>query len=320
MDIAKVKLDNINKTYQDFVTTLNNLSEEEIVGNEGFLGDVLVKIEEKLYQGMKAISDFFNTTDIVINGVTEYATKSPDIKRLYQANKRLKKYIDSGKIEPAKLVNLYVPVLLGVNRNMEDLVNMLDEDKYLPNKLLQILNEYKNTIDELLHTKVSQIEHNIPVKPKSFDETLIKNIKKDLDNIIDSKNLVDRMKLGRVFKKVSNLPNTIDKVVELGKFYSLETLEKIDALNDEVATSTRLLVNNLEKIDLSRNALARLSLYIKLHAEVITAVSFVIFVYYQVVNMLASIIETIESKKIENESIFQKLFGLKKSIMEKLNN
>jgi len=120
------KIDAITSKFIEDVK-LENLEDGVGIESFEFIDNIFYKVDKAFENSIKSIIDFFNTSNIFLDSVIEYKTKTPSITTLYKKRVDFIKLTNTTKFY--KLVNKKVPVMLGLKITYKDLYNILDKNK-----------------------------------------------------------------------------------------------------------------------------------------------------------------------------------------------
>jgi len=279
-------------------------NEDIDVGNEGFelLDKTLYKIDKAFENSIKGVMGFFQNTNIFIEDLMEYKTKTPSITNLHKARPTFIKVSDRIKFHSVE--NRKAPVILGLKLTYKELMELLAANSSYVNGLEDSMNRFINFLDSLLDSKKDELNVNVDKDEVSALASNVKNINKSLDTVTHDKLLKDRVELKRLTKNFRELNETINLTLKLGNVYRMENLERIYELNEEINSKLDLLYDIIKskKASISKDDIKKISMYIGNMAKMLTAVAFLFYLYYQLVDMLVATIKMIEMED-EDKSI-----------------
>jgi len=287
------KIDAITSKFIEDVK-LENLEDGVGIESFEFIDNIFYKVDKAFENSIKSIIDFFNTSNIFLDSVIEYKTKTPSITTLYKKRVDFIKLTNTTKFY--KLVNKKVPVMLGLKITYKDLYNILDKNKSYINGIEDAMNRFNMYIDDILNSDKNKFKFSID---KSEIKALDKNvnfINKDLDGVTSSKILKDRLPLTSVVKDFNDMKKVIDDTLVLGNVYKMEKLEEIYELNETIGNSLNVLYKAIKSknVNMTKQDIKQLSEYIGSMAKSITSIAFLFYLYYQLVDMLVATIKVIE--------------------------
>lgn len=285
--------------------TDNNLKVQ--AGMEAFniLDKFFYKIDKSIQSTILSTVNYFNTTDIYIDDLSEYTTKTPNIRNLVEVNKTLRDIVaNDGKF--FKISSKKAPVLLGLNIDLNTLYNLLN-DNLVPIKNLETyVNDFNKVLDDILNSKKDKIDLNI-------DKSSLKDITKDVETInkglsrVTSKTvLVDRQPINKLVSNYRQLQQLTSNTIRLGNKFTMERLETINEYNREIVTKLDAIHKSLTNNDsnMVREDLDIFIEYINSIAKMVTSVAFLFYLYYQLVNMLVGIVK-IADMSVEDKNIIE---------------
>jgi len=286
------------------VNSIAVIDDKEIVsGNEGIVGDVLTGIDNLLVRGIKNMQNILLSTNIVLDGVSEYKTKTPSVKELQSYRTTLKRVLNQKDFNVHNVVKRNAPVTLGLDVTLNKLVDIISGTTIYTNNAVAILEKHNSIILDMMSVKTSELGNYIPNNRDLYTLTNNnKNIIKSLQTITNDKVKTDRKKLLKVVDKINTVPDLIDDTLALGKTLSYEELDTLREITEEITGNSTTLVDSIlandKKID--NKTKEALSYYLKTLAEYITNVTFVYYAYLQLVDMLVAVVKVIEKEDKDN--------------------
>lgn len=294
------------KHMSQIYTNINNnidliINDVEVtVGKEGAINDAFNYIDKKVESGVKGIIDYFGTSKIFINDIYTYKTKTPNIINLSTMYNDLLKEINKGK-KFHSISNKKTPVILGFNITLKDLTAILTTYKKEPILLKDTLTNFDKVLDEILNTKVSNIDFtNI----KNLNKDLLKKIK-DINteiNKVTVKTVVsDRQPIRKIVGNFEELKAVSQEGLQLGLNYTMEDLELIHELNEDIVAKLDIIYESFKKNKdvIKKEDLDTFVIYIGTMAKYLTAVTFLFYLYYQLTNMITGVVKIITMSESE---------------------
>lgn len=328
LTICLNKIQTLDKETQDKISNIaipkNNL------GYESIIGDTLDALSDLLYKGLSGIQDMFITTSIVIDGVNDYKTKTPNIKTLNKLQIQVMKSIKNDKLNIPKIYNTKAPVTLGLNVTLEEMYKEVLSLTVYTDNTHNTLTDVNNMLDDMVSSSLSDIKTHIPrdMTISKLDKTNT-TISKTLSSLVNSKVVIDIKPVKELISKVNTLPVLLQDVIKLGKSFKTESLLDINDLVDSITSKVNVVIKTLHsnKEDLDKKTLYSLSNYLKIIAEHITVVTFTYYSYYQLVDMLVGVSRIVTHEKSlsikETESFLSRLnimSGLTNNLTDKIQS
>ncbi|RLF08148.1 MAG: hypothetical protein DRJ64_01670, partial [Thermoprotei archaeon] len=278
---------------------------EVITGNEGFefLDKVLYKIDKAFENSIKGVMGYFQNTNIFIEDLIEYKTKTPSITNLHKVRPTFIKKTSTMKFRTVE--NRKVPVLLGLRLSYNELHDTLASNVSYVNGLEDAMGRFNLFLDILLDSKKDVLTVNVDKGEVNALHSNVKNINKSLDVVTSDKALKDRIELGRMAKDFREMSKTINDTLKLGSVYKMENLENIHELNEEVSAKLDILYGAVKGKNgvMSKNDIRAISEYIGSMAKMVTAVAFLFYLYYQLVDMLVAAVKVVELEDTDNNIV-----------------
>ena len=214
-----------------------------------------------------------------------------DIKWKHQ-NVFAKDFMDLGKFD-------YV-----FSRNMLIYFNN-DEKKRALKQFYNILkNNLESRLDNILNSDVNDIVKELPpsYEIKAIQRRITES-RKLFDNMY-SKNMKDIKPLDKLVNKIENVPSIVEKGLIIGKYYNMETLEKIDEDNELITAKAKQVIDLIKNNPdiYSKQTLNVLADYFKAYAEYVTVIGLSNIAYGQFIDILYNISKLIVEGKIAGPS------------------
>jgi len=215
-----------------------------------FLDKFFYNIDKGVQSTILGAVNYFSTTDVYIEDLADYTTKTPNIRNLIEVNKTLKTIIDNdGKF--FKISSKKAPVLLGLNINLKTLYNILN-DNLVPIKNLETyVNDFNKVLDDILNSKKDKMELNI-------DKVTLKDITKDIGKInkdlakVTSKTILsDRKPINEIVSNYKELKQLTNDTIVIGGKFTMERLETINEYNSEIVSKLEIIHKSVSSKDAS---------------------------------------------------------------------
>jgi len=278
------------------------------VGNEGFeiVDNVLYKIDKAFENSIKSVMGYFQTTNIFIEDLIEYKTKTPSITNLHKVRPTFIKLSSVTKFKNVERKK--APILLGFKLTYRGLIKVLESNASYVNGLEDSMLRFDKFLDDLLDSNKGTYTVNVDKSELSGLDNNVKNINKSLDSVTSDKILKDRAELGKLTKDFRELGKDINDTLQLGNVYRMENLERIFELNEEINAKLDMLYSAVKgkKGVMSKDDIRKISNYIGSMAKMVTAVAFLFYLFYQLVDMLVAAVRILELEN-EDHSIVDKV-------------
>jgi len=300
---------------------IKEIETKETVGYED-ISEILRKLDNAISNKIKNFLDFIRTTKIIVDNLHSYKTKMYNIKDLQKIKIKLLKALNKNEIVPNIVLRRKVPIILGLNKTLPELVTILSTSS-------KVLNQYENIVKDL-EDRISKtiIKNDISLflpnkREVSEIAKTVSEVGLVIESITDKKQMTDMVEMRKVINNITKLPEIINMLLKLGEVYRMERVETmIDRLND-VVPNVKLLIdrllnenNNDEKI---KNEIIT---YLKTVAEITTIVGMLELLYLQTVDMTIAIIKTvlapIDARKLGKQKL--KSVEVEQSIIQKIKS
>ena len=291
-------LDNLQKESDSKYTAIKNLvvvkSGQDLMsadaGVESF--DSIVSffsdMTEFIFDNYKALLDWIATTEVVIDKVT-YKTRQNNIRYLQTLNKDNK---DLNKIISYQEVKDFnVPTITGLKCDLKTFNKAMAGNIHFTNILeeLVFLREFAESVIEnngftkdkrgTLFIDINTLNNRIKV-----NTGLVDSIKKDLQTVTDGDSVTDIRPISKLVKSLNDLEKETADTIKVGKFYTVEKIEKLNKLYKETNSKVEEMLNIMEisedsKITHDGKSIAVMARYVHSVAELLSFVSMKFFYY-----------------------------------------
>lgn len=159
-------------------------------------------------------------------------------------------------------------------------------------------------LNDLLNSR-KELVVNINSKHLDVLKKQITAMNSNLETVTDKKVLRDRIEVRKLVRSYDELDDTIMDTLQLGSNYTMEKLESLKIINDNIVNKITLISETLESGDktINKKDLELLSSYTNLMAKFVTAVTFTYYIFLQEANMLISIVKIGELKADDKSSV-----------------
>jgi len=275
------------------------------------LDKAFYKIDKAFQKGFKALIDYLSTTTVALDNIVEYRTKTPNIGTLYKLRKHIYKF--EKELKFYQISKRKVPVLMGLKITFKDIVDRLEKVKPYASEAVNNIEAFKSILQEYLETSKKDYD-KINVKPLINKLTKAENeINKILKDVTDNRVLTDRKPLKEVVSNWAELEYDVDEDIKLGTVYNMEKLEDIYIANGENIDMLNYIHEAMSnnKTEMGKEAIKNLIAITDAMAKYITALGFLFYLYYQLVDMLIATIKTIELNKEDHSVVDNIAYGIK---------
>jgi len=275
------------------------------------LDKAFYKIDKAFQKGFKALIDYLSTTTVALDNIVEYRTKTPNIGTLYKLRKYIYKF--EKELKFYQISKRKVPVLMGLKITFKDIVDRLEKVKPYASEAVNNIEAFKSILQEYLETSKKDYD-KIDVKPLIDKLTKAENeINKVLKDVTDNRILTDRKPLKEVVSNWTELEYDVTEAIKLGTVYNMEKLEDIYIANGENIDMLNYIHDAISnnKSEMSKEAIKNLIAITDAMAKYITALGFLFYLYYQLVDMLIATIKTIELNKEDHSVVDNIAYGIK---------
>ena len=284
-------------TVKGLVRDIRTDNEETVTGNESFefLDKAFYKIDKAFENSIKGVMGYFQTTNIFIDDLIDYRTKTPAVTTLYKLKPGYVKNMN--KVKFYNVENVKAPVILGMNIKYSELLDILNSNV----SYLKGMDDTMARFDTFLTDLIESNKDSINVNKDMAEVKAIKDnsdmINKSMDSVTNNKMLNDRVKLGKLTKDFRELKETVDETLKAGVNYRMENLEKLYDVNEEINSKLDVLYNAIKgkKVEISKSDIMYISEYIGSVARMLTAVAFLFYLYYQLVDMLVAALKIVDT-------------------------
>ncbi len=299
---------NLNKSYVALVNTIdsNTKKMELVAGNESVLkvlNNTFYKIDDSFKTGIKGVRDYFSTVSISMDDLEEYMTKTPNIKELYVHSTILTGLLNDGE-KLNSIAKRKAPVLTGLALSLPELLEVISSNTQYVNGAHSVLSDFDDMLNDLLNSR-KELVVNINSKHLDVLKKQITAMNSNLETVTDKKVLRDRIEVRKLVRSYDELDDTIMDTLQLGSNYTMEKLESLKIINDNIVNKITLISETLESGDktINKKDLELLSSYTNLMAKFVTAVTFTYYIFLQEANMLISIVKIGELKADDKSSV-----------------
>jgi len=286
------------------------------VGEEAFefIDKVFYHIDKAFQKGFKAIVDYFHTTNIVVDELIEYRTKTPNLGDLYKLKKKIYEFKKEKKWY--KISNKKTPIMMGLALKFREVTDILDKLQKDAKEAYGDLNKFNESLTEIVSDKVENLTKHIDTSLENKVKKATDEIQKNLAKVTDTKVLVDRKPLKDVLDGFDDLEYNVNEIIKLGVIYNMEKLEDIYEINEKNSEILDSLYQTLSKTKkaLSKDQLTKFVNYLDSFAKYVTALGFLYYLYYQMVDMLIAAIKVIDLIGEDHNVIDNIAYGIKKGM------
>ena len=295
-------MENVFKLHETIYQNLETQTGYE--GLKDILSNLSYQIDLGIRQALSVAANLFNTNTINLENIAKYKTTQPSIKELNSYYKKIEKILDENEINLPKLFNTYVPTIMGLKASIPEVLNFLNKHSSDVHDLVKVLKDMDFILDGLMTAKKDDVKRILPSKSEIKEiEKRANEINKDLKALYDTSLMTDRKKIKELVKSPKQLKTSIIESLKLGDIYRLEKQDEIFKLYRKVADKLKILVEHVdESVDNKQ-----LSEYILAVAKYITEVSFVLYTYVAITDLLVAIMKTIEARLENDKSFFEKI-------------
>jgi len=268
-----------------------------------FFNKVFFNMDKAFEKSVKGIMNFFQTTNIFIEDLVDFRTKTPAITTLYKLKPNFVR--NMGTVKFYNVSKKKAPVILGLQISYRELKDILKNNSGYIKTLKVEMEKFDKFLLDLIETKKEKLNINVDKTTLKILTVDVKKINNDLDKVTGSKVLVDRKELGKLTKDFKDLKNVIDESLKLGLTYRMEELEDIYSINEEINTKLDILYNAVKgkKINVSKAELDTLAEYIGGVAKLTTAVAFLFYLYYQLIDMLIGAVKIVDISQEDHSAV-----------------
>jgi len=311
--------------YMEYKEPNKEITEETIAGLEGsIVGDILYKIDKAIQTGLKKINRYFIKTNIALDDLESYVTVTPNIKDLYKQKAQLVEIMANGT-KFLKIANKKAPVLAGFNITLKQGVEIVKDNIDIVNKRDIYLNEFNNVLDIFMESKKDNVKLEIKNSEIKTIEEEVKKANNNLNMTTSKKLIVDRKPVKELVANFTELNKVVTELLQLGRFLNLEMLEDLNEKVSSSSTKLDIIQKGIEKdkIKISKKDFETFIRYIGAVAKYVTAVSFIMYFYLQLINMSVGIIKIATMFKDDGNvidaisSFIKKNFNIVKNYMSK---
>jgi len=309
--------DNKNKLYHMVLFQNGEFNHNALqTGEEAFefIDKVFYKIDKSFQKGFKSIVDYFHTSNIVLDELIEYRTKTPNLGDLFKLKKKINEFKKDKKWY--KISNKKTPVMMGLAIKFTEAVRILDNLQNDAKEAYNNLEKFNEMLTEVISDKVENINKHLDFTIETKMKKATTDIQKQLAKVTDTKILTDRKPLRDVLDGFDDLEYDVNEIIKLGVVYNMEKLEDIYEINDKNNELLDSLYSNLSKTKtkLSKDQLTKFVNYLDSVAKYITALGFLYYLYYQMVDMLIAAIKVIDLIGEEHGVVDNIAYGIKKGM------
>jgi len=298
---------NFSDYNRGIVDTMNSNTVIEGVEAFEYLNTLFFKLDKTIQKGIKGTINFFNTNSIYIEDLTEYKTKTPNINSLYSLRKDIyNKVKDDSKFY---IINKKkAPVIMGLNITLKELYILLKNNTNQITNLEKEMEIFNDMLDVYINSKKDMLNINLDKSKIDFISTNVDDINKDLDTVTNKKVLIDRLPVSKIVSNYKELLEITDNSISLGKDFNMERLETLSEYNEGLVIKLDAIYDSMKKNKSSMNKddLELFIKYITSIAKYTTAVSFLFYLYLQLLNMLVGVIKISMITK-EDKSVLEAL-------------
>lgn len=272
---------------------------------------ILIKVDRAFKNGINNILDYFHTTNVLIDDVIEYKTKTPNITDLYKLRVGFVKLRQN--VEWRKIANRKAPVTMGLVLSLPEVVAIADKHMEFVANYKNVFKEFNKIVDSILDSKVGHIKIKV-------DEGQLNKIKKENDGankslatVTSSKVLVDRKPINKLVSGYDEFNTVINNVLVLGKTYNIETLEDIEKRVGSITAKLDSLHSALKnnKANMDKKDLKKLTEYLDIMANFVTSSAFLHYTYFQLLDMTIAVIKIMQTTEEDHTIVDNVAFGIR---------
>lgn len=308
--MKNIKLD-VNPNFSDYnrgiVDYINDSEMTEGAEAFDYLNTLFFKLDKTIQKGIKGTINYFSTNNIYIENLADYKTKTPNINNLYSLRKIVyEKVKDNSKFYV--ISKKKTPVIMGLNIKLKYLYLLLKNNTIQISQLEKEMESFNIMLDTFVNSKKGIIDLNLNKKDIDFVHENVEVINKDLNKVTNKKVLTDRVPTSKIVSNYKELLEITDNSIGLGKEYTMERLEEIAEDNQNLVVKLDAIYNSMKKNESSmkKEDLELFVKYITSIAKFTTAISFLFYLYLQLLNMLVAVIKISEINK-EDKSVIETL-------------
>lgn len=306
-----INVDDIGTTLK---ISMGNLDKKTLVGGtESFdtLNDLLKSADTAITNTIKSATTYFNTTNVYIDSVTSYKTKTPNIRTLLSARKTLNNQIKNGS-KFYKIADIKAPVILGLQATLPEIVGILKNNTHFVKGIEDTMLNFSDALDDIINSGKKGIIVDTDNSNAIFKQT--KAINKELSVVTSTKILTDRKPINSLVNNFKELMQVTENTLVLGETYNMEVLEKLHDINTILVGKLDIVHKALEVGDttIDKSVLKELVEYINNVARFLTAVAFLFYLYYQLTNMVTVIIKITDASNTDNSIIDNFMVNIKR--------
>lgn len=257
-----------------------------------FMNTFLAKVDSTLQKGVMASIGHFSNVNVYIEDIVDYDTKTPNILNLVTQAKVLEQHIkDGGKFYSIR--DKKAPVIMGMEITLLEVVGILKSSIPIINGLDENILAFEDILKDIVNSKKSDIKINID---RDVTKALVadtKSINDTLATVTDNKVMTDRVPVVEIVKNFKELTSIVDECKILGEVYNLEKLELLHEGNEHLVHNLELIYKSLKKNEskMDKVQLDMLIKHIEAMAQMVTAVAFLYYLYFQLLNMTIAVIK-----------------------------
>jgi len=287
--------DNLNSVLNG---TLDNMASlEEYANVISAEGNIMASIQEfiavKFNSVTNSIDDIVNTIVNKLGDDSEYNSLVVRIKTITAIAERIA--VNSSFIE---IEDRVTPVVVGLNVNMETLINLLEENnKIINDNFLDKLKGVESLLGKILSVESFRTSFR-PNKHKDLDISKdIKAIKKNFDLIINVRSNTDRIPVKRLVSNISSIKELVKRTKEINVSSPDAILKEAMNLISNIKEETNLLESSIKndgvEFKITKETLVFLAKTMDEYAKMTTLVAHNVFLRRQQVFMLENLVEVI---------------------------
>lgn len=257
-----------------------------------FVDNIFFKIDVAIQSGIKSVNKYFLNTSIFIDDMQSYETITPNITDLYRQRSELTDMIKDGALFTA-IANKKAPVLAGFDIKLKDGVKIIADNVDLVASLDDYIFEFDAMLDRLISSKKDKIDLRISKNTITNIEAIVDTLNKDISMAINKKVIADRKPVKKLVSNFMELKEVADGLLMHGSTLNMETLDNANSSLTTLITKLDIVQKAIEKdkLKMSKDDFENFVNYIGAMAKYVTAVSFVIYFYLQLVNMTLGVIK-----------------------------
>ena len=281
------------KSYYNGETSLGTSDVSISSGSEANIFDkIFYKIDKSLQNGLVAVNKYFSKNVILVDDLMTYETVTPNITDLFKQRAELTSLMKEGALF-SKIADKRAPVLVGFDMKLSEGVRVIYGNQMYVRPLEEILAKFNGMLDDFINSKKDSINLSIDTSDVKALDRATGSINKDLSKVTNKKVISDRKPVKALVKNFTDLKEVADELLKLGTVYNMEKLEHLNEMNATIAMKLDIIYNSVktDKLVIDKKTMEEFVNYITVIAKYNTAVAFLFYFYYQLINMTLGIIK-----------------------------